>query len=133
MAGVDPLLLTPEEAAKALRIGRTRLYELLAEGAIGSVRIGHSRRITVRALQAYVDRIADGEAAREPPSENLLAHGPRRVHTERRRRDRRRAESTTPTAGCTVLTLPFAPGELDEVAIRPHRLSPAGKQRRDEP
>ena len=51
---VDKMLLTPEEAAQALSIGRSKLYELLRAGALGSVRIGGSRRIPVAALQAYV-------------------------------------------------------------------------------
>jgi excisionase family DNA binding protein len=47
----DPAAVHPEEAAQALRIGRTRLYALLADNTLPSVRIGHSRRITVRAVE----------------------------------------------------------------------------------
>ena len=54
-AGITPLLLTPEQAAHALGIGRTRLYQLLATGQLASVKLGGSRRISRRALQTYVD------------------------------------------------------------------------------
>ena len=39
------LLLTVPEAAEALAISRSKLYELLASGAIASIRIDGSRRI----------------------------------------------------------------------------------------
>jgi excisionase family DNA binding protein len=39
-----PRLLTVPEAAEALAISRSKLYELLASGAIASVRIDGSRR-----------------------------------------------------------------------------------------
>jgi excisionase family DNA binding protein len=53
-APVDKLLYTPAEAAEALGIGRSTLYLLLAEGDIVSVRIGASRRIPAKALDAYI-------------------------------------------------------------------------------
>lgn len=53
---MQKLLLTPEEAAKTLSISRSKLYELLARGALESVRIGASRRITTRALEEFVER-----------------------------------------------------------------------------
>lgn len=51
------LLLTPEESAETISVSRSKLYELLASGAIESVRIGKSRRIPAEALQAYVERL----------------------------------------------------------------------------
>ena len=41
---VSKILLTVPEAAAALAISRSKLYELLAAGSIGSVRINGSRR-----------------------------------------------------------------------------------------
>ena len=38
----DPLLLTPTQAARALGIGRSKLYELLQAGVLESVHIGAS-------------------------------------------------------------------------------------------
>lgn len=58
------LLLTVPEAAEALAILRSKLYELLAVGVIASVRIDGSRRIPLSALECYVTKlIRDQEAA----------------------------------------------------------------------
>jgi excisionase family DNA binding protein len=51
---MDKLLLTPVEAASALGIGRTKLYELLKTGALASVQIGTSRRVPQAALEALI-------------------------------------------------------------------------------
>lgn len=51
------LLLTPEEAAKALRISRSKLYELLRAGTIESVRIDRLRRVPIQALHDYVEQL----------------------------------------------------------------------------
>ncbi|MSQ08513.1 MAG: DNA-binding protein [Dehalococcoidia bacterium] len=59
------LLLTPEEAADRLRIGRSMLYELLTARQIESVRINRSRRIPVAALEAYVRRLCDAAQTSE--------------------------------------------------------------------
>ncbi|GAA0633621.1 hypothetical protein GCM10009547_41950 [Sporichthya brevicatena] len=48
-------ILTVEEAAEALGIGRTTMYGLLAAGLVESVRIGRLRRIPADALATYVD------------------------------------------------------------------------------
>ena len=57
------LLLTVPEAANALAISRSKLYELLAAGLVRSVRIDGSRRVPVEALEAYVAGLLDQEAA----------------------------------------------------------------------
>jgi excisionase family DNA binding protein len=51
---MDKLLLTPDEAAQVLGIGRSKVYELLASRQLGSVKIGSCRRISADALRAYV-------------------------------------------------------------------------------
>ena len=48
------LMLTPEEAALALRVGRSKVYDLMRVGELRSVKIGGSRRISVNALTEYV-------------------------------------------------------------------------------
>ena len=55
------LLLTVPEAAEALAISRSKLYELLAAGPVRSVRIDGSRRVPVEALETYVARLLDQE------------------------------------------------------------------------
>ena len=56
------LLLTVPEAAAALGISRSKLYELIKAGAIASLRIDGSRRIPYRALVSYIDQLME-EAA----------------------------------------------------------------------
>lgn len=48
------LLLTPEEAAHALGIGRSKVYELMVTSALDSVKIGTQRRVPMQAVEAYV-------------------------------------------------------------------------------
>jgi len=60
------LLLTVSDAAVALSISRSKLYELLAAGLIGSVRIDGSRRVPLQALEAYVASLIAQEAANAP-------------------------------------------------------------------
>ena len=55
------LLLTVPEAAEALAISRSKLYELIATGLVRSVRIDGSRRIPVEALETYVTGLLDQE------------------------------------------------------------------------
>ena len=51
------LLLTPEEAAKALRIGRTTVYALMKSGELRPVHIGRSCRISQAEVESYVRRL----------------------------------------------------------------------------
>ena len=51
------IILTVEEAAETLCIGRTTMYALIAAGDVESVRIGRLRRIPAQALEAYVERL----------------------------------------------------------------------------
>lgn len=61
---MDKLMLTPEEAAEALGVGRSTLYDLLRLQEIPSVKIGRSRRIPVSALRDFADRLATAPVAR---------------------------------------------------------------------
>lgn len=54
---MQSLLYKPEAAASALGIGRTKIFELIAEGAIETVQIGRSRRVPAQALEDYVARL----------------------------------------------------------------------------
>ncbi len=53
-ATVSKLLLRPEEAAEALSVSRAKVYGLLREGKLESIKIGRSRRIPVDALARCV-------------------------------------------------------------------------------
>ncbi|MGW7238670.1 helix-turn-helix domain-containing protein [Streptomyces sp. NPDC054804] len=51
------VLLTVEEAARRLRIGRTTCYALIRSGELESVPVGRLRRVPADALAAYVARL----------------------------------------------------------------------------
>ncbi len=53
---MDKMLLKPHEAQQTLGIGRSRVYEMLATGELPSIRIGHSIRIPVKALEEWVEK-----------------------------------------------------------------------------
>ena len=52
------MLLTVEEAAERLHIGKIKTYALVKAGEIESVLIGRLRRIHVDAIDAYAARLA---------------------------------------------------------------------------
>jgi excisionase family DNA binding protein len=56
VGGTTRLLLTPEEAAHCLSIGRTRVYALLASRQLASIQIGRSRRIPLTELTLFIER-----------------------------------------------------------------------------
>lgn len=54
------MLLTAEETARELRIARRRVFEMIRDGDLPSVKIGKSRRIRRSDLSDYVARLAGG-------------------------------------------------------------------------
>jgi excisionase family DNA binding protein len=58
------LLLSVNETAARLSIGRTKLYQLVARGELQLVKIGSKSLITHASLQAFVAKIVgnDGDA-----------------------------------------------------------------------
>ncbi len=57
-AGAAPkILLTVEQAAERLNIGRTLFYSLISTGEINTVRIGRLRRVHPDDLDAYAGRL----------------------------------------------------------------------------
>ena len=53
----DRLLLTPEEVANVLRIGRTTVYALMKSGELRPVHIGRSCRISQAEVERYVRQL----------------------------------------------------------------------------
>ncbi len=58
-----PLLLSVEEAAIELRIGRSRMFDLIRTGEVLSVKVGGLRRVPYDSLRAYVDRLATEQSS----------------------------------------------------------------------
>jgi len=55
------LLLSIPAAARLLSIGRSTVYELIWKGDLTAIKIGRCVRIRRRDLEAYVDRLAEGD------------------------------------------------------------------------
>ncbi len=64
----EQLLLTAEQAARALHVGRTTLYALIKDGQLRAVHIGRSCRLTRAELLRYVLRL--DHTARPRPTTN---------------------------------------------------------------
>jgi excisionase family DNA binding protein len=62
----SPLLLTVERAAERLELSRTKVYELIADGELESIKIGGSRRVPAAALHDYVERLRAEQSGAEP-------------------------------------------------------------------
>jgi excisionase family DNA binding protein len=62
---MDKLLLTPSEAAKLLSISRSKLYELIGQGRLSTVRIDTSRRVPASALAEFIQHLQHEEAGCE--------------------------------------------------------------------
>jgi excisionase family DNA binding protein len=53
----EALLLTVEQAADRLGLGRTKTYQLMWSGEIEAVKIGRSVRVPVASLDQFVERL----------------------------------------------------------------------------
>ncbi|MDX3841804.1 MULTISPECIES: helix-turn-helix domain-containing protein [Streptomyces] len=55
---IDPtlVLLTVEEAARRLQIGRTTCFALVRSGELESITVGHLRRVPADAVPEFVTR-----------------------------------------------------------------------------
>ena len=52
-----PLLVTVEEVATLLRIGRTTAYELVMRGALQSVKVGRRRLVVREGLDRFISEL----------------------------------------------------------------------------
>lgn len=59
MHTLEPMLFSIMDAAKALGLGRSKTYELIADGRLETVTIGRRRLVRVESVRA----LAAGEAA----------------------------------------------------------------------
>ena len=59
---MEKLLLTPSEAAEALSISRSKLYELIGQDRLSTVQIGTSRRVPAQALVEFIQHLQQKEA-----------------------------------------------------------------------
>jgi excisionase family DNA binding protein len=54
--GTQPLLLTITQVAKALCLGRTKVYELIATEGLPVIRFGRAVRVSPAALQQWLSQ-----------------------------------------------------------------------------
>jgi excisionase family DNA binding protein len=59
--GGDPKLITLQEAAARLRIGRAKMQKLIRTKQVRSVLVGNTRRVVVASLDDYVDSLERGK------------------------------------------------------------------------
>jgi excisionase family DNA binding protein len=57
IATTGPLLLTVEQTAQQLGIGRTTVFALLKSGDLESVPLGRLRRIPAECITEYIERL----------------------------------------------------------------------------
>ncbi|MFF9152130.1 excisionase family DNA-binding protein [Streptomyces sp. NPDC014846] len=57
------VLLTVEEAARRLRVGRTTCFRLVSSGQLESVTVGRLRRVPADALPVFVAKLRSSELA----------------------------------------------------------------------
>lgn len=51
---MDKLMLSPEEVAQALGVGRSKVYDLMRSDDLPSVKLGRTRRIRVADLETFI-------------------------------------------------------------------------------
>ncbi|MEK4242052.1 helix-turn-helix domain-containing protein [Janibacter indicus] len=59
MTMAEKLLMTVAEAAEALNVGKSAVYDLIRMNRLPSVKIGRLRRIPVSAVREYVAAVSD--------------------------------------------------------------------------
>ena len=57
------ILLTIPETCRALKVSRTKIYELLSNGSLSSRFIGRARRIPLEEVQRFVRELPSRSAA----------------------------------------------------------------------
>lgn len=60
---IPPILYRVEEAAEALRMSRSVVYELIRSGRLRTVKEGRRRLVPVTALNEYVTELVEENAA----------------------------------------------------------------------
>ena len=59
---MNALLHTVEETAEILKISRWKVFELIRTNQLRSVKIGGSRRVPLRSIEEYIERLMEGAA-----------------------------------------------------------------------
>jgi excisionase family DNA binding protein len=52
-----PILYNTNQVAKIMSISRSKVYELMNKGQLGSLRIGRSRRISGNQIESFIQNL----------------------------------------------------------------------------
>lgn len=52
---MDPLLISVQEAARTLSVGRTSIYQLIKSGELETMKLGRRRLITIQSLRRLTE------------------------------------------------------------------------------
>jgi excisionase family DNA binding protein len=55
----ERLAVTVTEAAKMLSLSRSKIYPLISSGEIPSLKIGTCRRVPVREIESFIERLIE--------------------------------------------------------------------------
>lgn len=64
---MDAILLSVEEAAQVLGLGRSKTYALLLEGQLRSIKIGRSRRVPIESINEFIRERIDEAGSHHRP------------------------------------------------------------------
>jgi excisionase family DNA binding protein len=61
---MNPISVSPEQAAELTGIGRTRIFDLMKSGDLPSFKCGRTRHIRYKDLSDFVDSLMEKDKAR---------------------------------------------------------------------
>jgi hypothetical protein len=64
---IEPLVVSPNTAARILDEGRNRIYERIDSGELESYKDGWARKITMRSIKALIERKLAGKSNNGSP------------------------------------------------------------------
>lgn len=62
----NELLLTIDEAARRMQLCKSMVYRFIRRGELPSLKIGGSRRVMARELEAFVERLREADQCEQP-------------------------------------------------------------------
>ena len=81
----DMRYLKPSQVPRVYPISHARLYELLNQGHIKSVKLGRARLISVDSIEAFLARLAEEQEGRPMPPSNARLPGAEKTSPKARR------------------------------------------------
>ena len=67
ISDASPLLISIDQAADRLSVGRSKVYELGAEGKLQFVKIGRATRVVVASIEALIGEAVTDQQRSRPP------------------------------------------------------------------